>query len=743
MKLNRPQGARSRLPRCDKQILALILMATAIVAQQIQLVNTGPAERTTWVDVAVPWIDAAPETMTLDAGARKWVAVRRRAVGRHSTIYSCLVHLAPREWTTARLVPGDAGAPAAYQAHPWVTDDPGRTQPVVRVRRGGQWIEIVPAVLDTVTTRATQQVHLRGHAGGFVAEWFFTYRHMHPVADMRGTLTWSDRADPAHDTQIESATLTIGEYPALWFATANLPAPAKPGKDQQCRNTVVLSDQLGFTDGSSIAILGELVCLRDQPTTPTDALSESETAAVMSGMGLHGVYATCYEWWGRWLGNRHPPIVRQWLPDASTQTWLQHMGQQQSYRGWYANPRTMGCLQVPGGTGKQEDFGATRGWKAINRDPRYIAEAWYALSVEWARGGLLYESDGTPLTHAANPGWITWEGYTHFPAGSAKLGKRDPIWGDRTATGWKMHDDQHTSRNNLLALYALTGDPVIERLFQGIVEADSAMHRGRTGAARGMGRLFGWWGPLLVLGDGEVLRIARERAEEKINVMVAQLPEVLPTIGGSAESTPGPWSGADIDLDELHPLPSIDGGDAEAAREVWVVSVIGPDGRVPAYDPDTGALAPTWSVWEHMLWMVGANAVLQQLEPGQTRTDLRERMRRVAHTAINHAVFLDAATQQWILPDNVRYIGGDAIPDAEYYIGSRSMNMAQPGVGGTRSWSLAGLIASFNVLAPDEPDYHRLYEAVRYWTGMASALDWETAQWWSTVGKMEALAVPR
>lgn len=118
-----------------------------------------------------------------------------------------------------------------------------------------------------------------------------------------------------------------------------------------------------------------------------------------------------------------------------------------------------GLTKTPGQTGNQLDFGILKGWDILYTGMAELVEIYRFLATEDAkRPGHYLEMDGTQVTHANHPKWVTWSGVTHwhFNVSKDRLGKTDPN-AIMNSNGWVGKDWEHMSSNLLYIASLLTG----------------------------------------------------------------------------------------------------------------------------------------------------------------------------------------------------------------------------------------------------------------------------------------------
>lgn len=212
-----------------------------------------------------------------------------------------------------------------------------------------------------------------------------------------------------------------------------------------------------FGDGQRQSYHGELVTL-----TPKNPASANSAAAAV-GFEMWGM---CQDWveCGEAFGaaghvpdtpvvlnnNGFQAVAKKYVP-------IWQLMNRSSGNPWDDYPD--GLSKTPGQTGGQFDFGVIKGWDVLFTGMGELVEVYRFLATEDAkRPGHYLEFDGSPVTHANHPRWVTWDGITHwnFGVSSDRLGKTDPS-APYSTNGWKGKDWQHFSSNVLYLASLLTG----------------------------------------------------------------------------------------------------------------------------------------------------------------------------------------------------------------------------------------------------------------------------------------------
>ncbi len=122
------------------------------------------------------------------------------------------------------------------------------------------------------------------------------------------------------------------------------------------------------------------------------------------------------------------------------------------------NDFPLGLSKSPSATGDQRDFSMMSGWDAMDSGHPELLEIYRFNAVEEAmRPGHYMETNGTPVTHAAHPNWVSWSGQTHWHPNLSpdKLGKVG-VATESQCNSWLGKDNEHWSSNMLSAAAVLT-----------------------------------------------------------------------------------------------------------------------------------------------------------------------------------------------------------------------------------------------------------------------------------------------
>lgn len=703
-----------------------------------KLFNPTNFRREEWCPIAVPYQDgkklSVESTFQTDRGL-KLRAVKCEDVGTHSTMFRVYAPFGPQQDIGGKLVTLGTEKPASFVYHPWTTDQPKRLVPAIAVRIDGvdHWcrkfdlleIESGHGSNNGQTQHPCyQRWHFRGKCGnsGFLVEGWVTFYHLSPVADVRVGIVWSDRNDPSHDKWIEGILFETGEYTKFDFGLRNgqLAVPVHNGNGWI--NAVIGSGgtnrkSLGFVDGSGIPLMGRMLCLPQDPAwLPENFDPESEIGEQLQEdlMTLHAanempVYGVCERsvWDGKWLAHGNVANIyrtTQQIEADAESIWQGFLPRLDRFAGFYA-PRPIGTTEGPAVTGDQEDFNATKGWPAVNAgDARWIHFAMYSVVADYFRGYMHYEN-GLPLDPSKHQNWTTWSGYTHWHKNLSpdRLGKADMPWGARLATGWIGYDDQHRSQNNLAAVYALTGDPILKFIIDHMSTSDIANVRYKRafgiGAPRAVGRLALCWSHFLRLTDvaSPIHWRFRTLLDDKIRMFKAKW---------KGDEVAGPVDILVAGLDNRHGI-------------TW-----------------EGQAVPSWVVWEHGLLLQGAYAAWKVTGDDQWLHVVQ----RVSRTILKYGTFKDTFDGWWFC-NNVHWSSlgqsplnlseGEPMPRKHYTKASTLVNFAR---GGVADWTFPAMLMFIETADENDPDLAQAREIVAQFTKNADSDDARTAEWWACTG---------
>lgn len=581
--------------------------------------NLSSFSRRHWVTVTFPTAlvqDMGVECEFVSDAGDIWRAVRGRECGGR-TVYRIDAEIAGGACVNGDLRPAMTDGAFAFQAHPWVLDDPAALVPSLR----GYESEILsaPRLIDK------SPAHLRFHTKfkikdtGLILEWWADMLHNDPVMPCWGKLVWSDRSDTRGNRTFDAGSLCleIGEYSVVDFAKRR--GIAAPVQLENGKWASVLNDRaITLNDGAGIPLSLNLLPFEsvdsDSPPVQTDVVDSLQQSIMnLQAAQVGNIVGACMEWDDYWCAAGNvPPAYANHEAQAAEETFAFHSLMHVNFG--HFEPIGIGIGKTPGQTGAQEDFGAAKGTNVV-RSGRvdYLPALQFASYYELYRGINHYEADGNKLRADMHPNWVTWSGRTHWHTGVSpdRLGKvGDPPPG----TGWWGYDDQHRSQNNFAAYAMLSDDPLVDDQLEHQYEVDKACYRIRfpnngAGAARAQGRQIGCWAQFMSITD----RPRREDWKGLIDQRVQQCSTV------ATMTLDGPMK---------------------------VLATIGPDYRKKIYRD--GQLATTVSMWEHGLALVG---LYKAYKVNQTPA-LKNLVSTVSQTMIDFA---------WFTENGHRYVVGDII----------------------------------------------------------------------------------
>ena len=631
--------------------------------------NLSTFERDHWVTVTFPSEkvqDFGVECSFVTSMGDVWRAVRGKTTG-DKTVYRIFAVIDAQDRVSGTLenspsAPMDAIPP--FKIHPWVIDDPKALFPYLH----GMESEILspPQLIEQSPAHMRWHLKFKVPEKGLIVEWWADMLHNDPVMPCKGKIVWSDRNDPANNRTFEAGELQlgIGEYFVLDFAARKGMQPPiqldSPRSGAKIWVSILNDKPITLNDGAGIPISLNLLGYANRPIdTYNNNEVEDKTWVRDSIFNLQAamtgdIFGACNEWNQYWCAAGNiPPSYPGHIEDARADSEV--FKQLMSLNFGHFEPIDIGIGKTPGQTGKQEDFGATKGTHVVLSNQIDFIPAYQFVSYcELFRGINHYESDGTKLRAVDHPQWVTWSGRTHWHSGVSpdRLGKQ----GDAPpGTGWWGYDDQHRSQNNFAAYAMLSDDPLVDDQMEHQYETDRASYRIKfptygAGAARAQGRQVGCWSQFVSLTHDEKWR----------------------------------------DLIDRRALQSMTVDSMNVMGPMKALAVIAPDGRKRIYRD--GKLAPTVSLWEHGLAAVGLYKAYQN-NPSDT---LARVLDKVCNTLMEFG---------WFVEKGKRYVVGDIMWNEGQSVDLRLSNgwdengtnpMTQQFVytqdgRGINSWTMAGL----------------------------------------------------
>lgn len=674
---------------------------------RIVLHNISPRQRTAWTrQIAVPLATCTIKqrgTFKADDG-RRFMAVRGEDIGSHSATFRIRATMNGDERLMGELTDEDPGQ-LPWQTHKWVLDDLAATFPMATLVDGGGTIHYCDYHLNGPDLVSFSEAHQRWYVKsanpqlGLVEEVYADLLLGDPVVHLWGAVTWSNRLDTARTKMHRGLFgLVSGEQLALDFATRH----GWRYTEFMGKKAVLMAQDPAWIDGGSYPFSGSILCFRgptgvDGPWNP-DGQDEQDIKNLEAAKygPIVGILVG-YEWDGHWLSTGIVPKVPQRFTD---QDWASFAAAMEQPAGLFA-PRPIGCAPYPGQTGDQEDFGATKGARALLWwEPRWIYQLQYSVQAEFFRGVRHFEADGTSLDPARHPNWETWGGRTGYyiqpPSPDSTLGKESGYWPENPMGGFAGYDDEHHSQNNWAAYIALSGDPMLttQWLHQSTVDVCSyTVRKNATGPMRAEGRLSQSWANMALLVPGEALRRALYMLGQRIA------------------------------LADSHPLINQPG-------PMKVMAFHGPDSRKPIYD-DAGNLVSSVTMWELGLQLVGLASVVAS-QPGTSTVAFTH----LARTMANYGCY-QSSDGSWRVTSDVEWRNGSDVDllQAEKLPNGYKVAIFDTNAGDVRSWTMAGLIVARSVLQTIEPDLfakiNTCMEAMQI--NLSNPPDQRLAEWWATV----------
>ncbi len=582
--------------------------------------NLSTFKRDHWVTVTFPTakvMDFGVECRFVTSKGDVWRAVKGKQSG-DKTVYRIYALLDASERVQGNLE-NEPSAPAdaipEFMPHPWVLDDAIALMPELY----GMESEIVspPKLIDQSPAHMRWHLKFKVPSKGLIFEWWADMLHNDPVMPCKGKIVWSDRNNPDGNKTFDvgELKLAIGEFFVMDFQTRKGIQP--PLQAAGGRWVSVLNDKLvTLNDGAGIPLSLNLLAFTNKNIENeqqdlevgdwiTDSILNMQAAIVGDVVGA------CSEWQGDWCAAKNVPESYPGnVHDAEADAIM--FRESMSVNFGHFEPISIGIGKTPGQTGKQEDFGATKGTHVVlSNEVSYIPALQFASYYELFRGINHYEENGEKLKAEDHPQWITWSGRTHWHPGVSpdRLGKEgDPPPG----TGWWGYDDQHRSQNNFAAYAMLTDDPLIDDQMAHQLEVDKASYRIKlpnygAGAARAQGRQIGCWAQFLTLTEGEQMQEWKKLIDSRVHQSASQ----------NSMLVNGPMK---------------------------ALAVISPDGRKRIYKD--GQLAATVSMWEHGLAIVG----LYNAYKNNPTSELKYVLTAVSETLLQFG---------WFVEQGRRYVVGD------------------------------------------------------------------------------------
>lgn len=671
------------------------------------ITNLSAMKREHWCVLTLPRSRAAslPNECAVELeDGRTFRAVRGRSVGLKTT-YRVRALLGGGESARGWLVPSPVDDAKPFIAHPWVGDDLLEMLPLIGVP--GPAMEYVEwAHIDSITEVDSSPAHKRFRieqhvqSCGLRVTLWIDVLHDDPVATFTGRIVWSDRADPANQRTFERLLWKCGECAVFDFGKrCGIQDPVQVGRDWL---TLLNTEPVTFGDGVAIALAGRILSFVSNeyppPGDPGDPFDPGNlsVANLMAGAG-GPVLAVCHDWEHSWLAAKNRPRITNMLTPlmSAEHDWVSFSSLMQQRAGWFGD-RPYGLSRMPGQTGNQADFGATKGTAAVvAMDPRAIYVMQHGAHGDVLRGYTHYGSDGQPLRVEDHPGWVSWGRTTHWSLGvsSDRLGKNSSL--PFPTGGFVGVDDEHMSHNYLAAYMALADDPLLEDQLRFLLTTDRASYRMRFpnnggGASRAQGRTAGAWAQLACVADDQTAQGFAELLTKR----------VLQTNQSTSLNVTGPMK---------------------------VPAFGGPDPRKPIYTT-AGVLGPWASFWELGLFLVGFVQMLRR-GIGTLATDELARgiALKCAQTMARFGCFLQNG--QWHTVGDMLWSGGEPPPGG--LVRPSPHLTSEPHIGDVLSWTFAGILAARELLPRESEEWQKLNACIEHWTQGQEAVTCEGAEWWA------------
>ena len=638
--------------------------------------NLSTFDREHWTTVTFPTSKVSHfgvECKFVTSKGDEWRAVKGSTSG-SKTVFRILAKIEGSERARGKLInePLTENAPT-FKPHKWVVDDPVALMPELY----GMESELIapPRLIEKSPAHMRWHLSFKVPAKGLIVEWWADMLHDDPIMPCKGKIVWSNRKDPAQNKTFDVGELKLGlgEYFVLDYMTRKGMQP--PLQVDSSRWVSVLNDKLiTLNDGAGIPLsLNILAFGNAEPQEDHDDLEGNtwipRSIKNMQAALLGDIVGACNDWDGEWLAARNVPMmypgnVSKAMADVET------FNQMMSVNFGHFEPIGIGIGKTPGQTGKQEDFGASKGTHVVrSNQPAFIPALQFTAYTELFRGINHYEENGMKLKASDHPEWVTWSGRTHWHPGVSpdRLGKQG---GDTPpGTGWWGYDDQHRSQNNFAAYYMLSDDPLVLDQMHHQREVDRSSYRIKfpnygAGAARAQGRQVGCWAQFCSITDGAEADSWKELINRRVKQSIA-----------------------------------VDSMLVDAPMKA--LAVIGPDGRKRIYRD--GQLAPVVSMWEHGLALVG----LYNAYKVNPTDDLRYVLTALSETILEYG---------WFVQNGKHFIVGDIIWNDGKHVDLRISNgwdemgsnpMTQQflyteGARGVNQWTAAGLRVAREFLNIDD-----------------------------------------
>lgn len=642
----------------------------------IRLENTSAEPLSGWAVCTVPAALAASlpiECVVLAPGGRKFRAVRGSTTGQ-KTVFRVFAELAGLELCAGGLWPrpADMAPPPPFTPHAWTVDAPEKLAPRLRIQvANGLTTSIVnasgaPVVELVAESPAHRRFRMRAHYHG-AGCWFWWWAdmlHNDPVLHVVGALVWSDRGVAVPARTLAAVEFRSGEA-VVWDAAGARGITSPVGDPDNGYASLLLSKPVTFQDGAGFGFSGRMLSFRD-PSRMAEAWTPADEAALAMVRAAAGgrIYAVCEDWNGRWLAGKATPEPLTEHDREMARLDVHYALRGMSLGNTIATRRHEGCGPEPSATGEQEDFGATKGSAAVSSGlPSAFILYQLAGYAELLRGRNHFDPAGNRLRAAQLLDWVTWSGETHYSPNISpnRLGKLSTAV--RVGTGHIPHDDQHMSLNNLGAALALSDDPLLDFIAEGIAECERASYAVRFNCNDRSYRP----------PDADAAR-----AQGRTVQALAQLASVVPP---AIRETLDFCRTARLSATTRTPTLNVLG-------PIRPLAAGAPDNRKNVWNPD-GTRASWVSCWEHGLAMIGFAAGAPTPLAEKVATFLAE---WAIHEGPAGWVVLDDFAWHNGEPPPQGFLGGGEKPAA--VVRPLVARLDEPEVGGVAAWTIAGLVAA-------------------------------------------------
>lgn len=669
--------------------------------------NLSPLARTHWPVLTLPTdlVGDLPHESTFRGSAGQLFRMVYARTAGEKTVYRVLATLGGGQKLTGTVEPIPHADQSPFRSHPWVLDDLQAAVPNYGVVLDSGEVLMSGATYAAPIAFGESAAHRRFVIIRRIPEhglYFVTFADVlsnDAVIPFWSKLIWSHRSDPRPSRTFRGFVMECGEFSSLDFAKRHGIQPPEFDPVRQVWRRHLTSGPVSLQDGAGLAVSGRILAYRsgmDLHASPEASPDLQNLRAAQYGP----VLAMSHDWNGHFLANENIARFDPSYVSLREEEWQQFLTDQEEEAGWFA-ARELGSGRLPGATGQQEDFGATKGtYAVVEHDPRFIYRLQYSVQAELFRGWNLFEDNGNFLQARNHPLWVTWSGETHYSLSISpdRLGKLPTPF--EIGTGFKPPDDQHRSHNDLAAYLMCTDDPLMEDQLRHIAEVDMAAYRVRypmngVDAARAQGRTLQAMAQMLSVVDEPTGRQLRRAFDVRL----------VPIVGNPLLFVPGPMK---------------------------VLAFGEPDQRKHVYLADGVTFAPWASMWEHGLAAVGLYTAWKLSQS----VLLLQALRTVCATLAEFGCF--EHNSEWHTTDDIIWRGGEP-PEGGMVPGREIVSNVGMGISvpfkdsGTGSWTFAGILVAREVLGMEHPLRPKLDRYVSALTQGREAVDRITAEWWAAV----------